>query len=281
MAFRPDNMNEAHQEIQVWLEQIFGGDSIPQFELNLRTLGILHNLMKTNQTKDRDTQLIIKDHNQKAEEYTSDGKLVGDIVEGLSIKPASLSQSGVTNLRTLANLALLLEIKDTSDTSFYLALQHLHSEETRIAEEREAEQNLISQLFEKTKSSLIKYNSLQKALQTSEEQSKIQRPKIESHIKQTGFLKNKAEEYRKLIQKHQGQLVKLDVTPDIYHKTLVNKAEELQNLQQKLTPLRAKLQSYHDLPPDLVEARVKIEEMRRQVTLLEEDLSSKINMMHL
>ncbi|ESO92361.1 hypothetical protein LOTGIDRAFT_162667 [Lottia gigantea] len=280
MACRLENMNEIHQEVQVWLEEIFGGESIPQFELNKRTLSILHDLMKTNRVKDRDAKLIVEDHNQKAEEYNIDGKRIGKIVEGIKLTPASLSQSGVTSLRTLANLALLLQIKDTTDTSYYLGLQNLHDQETKLEDDRKIEWKLISELFNKTRTSLIKYNSLHKALETLEEQRGIQKPKIESHFEQTGFLRNKALEYKKLIQKHQGQLVKLNVTPEIYHKTLVKKSEDLQALHQKITPLKSKLQSYHDLPPDLTQARVKIEELRRQVSLLEEELSSKINMIH-
>ena len=59
--------------MHTWLEKVFAGDDIPEFELNATSLSILYNLMKCNQHADRDTQLLIEDAQQKAEEYNMEG----------------------------------------------------------------------------------------------------------------------------------------------------------------------------------------------------------------
>ena len=56
-----------------WLEHLYGGEEIPEFEVNERTIEILHSLMVKNETKNRETQLVTDDLNQKTTEYTAEG----------------------------------------------------------------------------------------------------------------------------------------------------------------------------------------------------------------
>ena len=61
-------------QVELWLEKVFAGGDIPAYEVNKTTVGVLYNLMKRNENVDRDTQLVIDDHRQKAQEYRSEGK---------------------------------------------------------------------------------------------------------------------------------------------------------------------------------------------------------------
>ncbi len=46
-------MNEKHREVQCWLESVFADEHVPQYEINPRTIEILHQLMKRNTQQDR------------------------------------------------------------------------------------------------------------------------------------------------------------------------------------------------------------------------------------
>ena len=61
-------------KVQVWLEKKFGEKPVPAYELNQSTVSILHELMGWNERKEADTQLVIQDLRQKADEYNAEGK---------------------------------------------------------------------------------------------------------------------------------------------------------------------------------------------------------------
>lgn len=51
----------------------FGEDSIPQFEINNFTLGILEKLANINQEQNKHGEIITKDYIQKCSEYAAEG----------------------------------------------------------------------------------------------------------------------------------------------------------------------------------------------------------------
>lgn len=60
-------------QVQNWLERVFGGNPVPQYEINEDTIGILHRLMKKNESQDRAVSMIVDDLKQKALEYKAEG----------------------------------------------------------------------------------------------------------------------------------------------------------------------------------------------------------------
>lgn len=274
-------MNKEHQEVQVWLEKVFGGDSVPSYELNKKTVRILYKLMKLNEMKDNDTQLVIDDLRQKTDEYNVEARKLESILKSINLPIAGLSQSGVTSLRTLAKVALLLQTKDVSESSYMLSLQHLHDELYNTSEELKLEERVIQALVEKTKMAIHKYNSLKKAAEDLNQQKSKQYPEMEKRAKESGFLHSKAKEYKEKVHQFQNELIKSKTDPSIYHGALVKTSEELQTLKDQLAPLKSKLQTYHSLPPNISLTKVKIEELKHELTRLETELSRKIDLTHM
>ncbi|KAK7492554.1 hypothetical protein BaRGS_00016220, partial [Batillaria attramentaria] len=240
--------------VQAWLERLFARSQVPVFERNERTINLLYQLMEKNMDRDGDMQHIIEDLRHKSEEYTAEGQRLGSILSELNLKSGSLSQSGVTSLRTLANIAYLLQIRDASDTSYLVALQHLQAEEEQVKEAHLAEKRLLTQLSLKTKDALVKQHSLLKYVNKSGigASSREQSAEMESRAKSAGFLHSKAREYTQLISKLKENLSRTGVDSSLFHEAL-----DLEKLQEKLEPLKKKLQNYKDLPPDISQAKVK------------------------
>ncbi|KAL3865759.1 hypothetical protein ACJMK2_043116 [Sinanodonta woodiana] len=274
-------MNQKHQEVQAWLERTFAGATVPAYELNQRTVGLLHELMLKNERSDRNMQLVIEDLRQKSDEYNAESCRLENILKSMNLTPASLSQSGIMSLRALANLALLLKTKDASDTNYLLALQHLQTEMSKVEDARKQELRTTENLQQKTKSALIKYNSLKRALELLEEQAAGQHPEMENHVTQTKFFHDKSRDYRGQIQQLQNHLDKIRADPSLYHQTIVKQAEELHALKEEIAPLKAKLDAYHSLPPDISLAKVKLEEIRQQVAALDAEITKRIDLMHM
>lgn len=57
----------------MWLEKVFGDSSVPQYEVNDWTLGVLHQLMGRNEHLNTCSVVVREDLYQKAKEYKTEG----------------------------------------------------------------------------------------------------------------------------------------------------------------------------------------------------------------
>ena len=114
-----------------------------------------------------------------------------------------------------------------------------------------------------------------------ENQSLKQQPHMEKSAEECKFLRSKYREYKEKIHQCQDALLKSGTDQSLYHREMVKKSDELQELKDKIAPMKAKLDTYHNLPPDLSLTKVKIEEMKREVAALEAELCQNINLMHM
>ena len=67
------SINILFWQVFAWLQQVFGEDPIPQFEINSFTLGVLEQLAIRNQEQNKHAVLITKDFIQKTSEYAPEG----------------------------------------------------------------------------------------------------------------------------------------------------------------------------------------------------------------
>ncbi|XP_052283097.1 HAUS augmin-like complex subunit 1 isoform X2 [Dreissena polymorpha] len=274
-------MDKPHQEVQMWLEKIFGDRNVPAYELNKFTVETLTDLMQRNVRQEKNTQLLIEDYRQKAEEYGAENRRLEGILDSLGMTSGSLSQSGVMSLRTLANLALTLNTADATDTRLLLALGWLEEETGRVGEARRTQQRLLQQLTHDIQAARIKHSTLSKALEDLESKASAEQCEVEKQAQNTLFMRNKAKEYKSHTQKMEVMLEKTRVDPSIYHQTLTQRAQELDRLKQQIVPLRKQLESYHGLPPDAIQAHVRLEELKETVSTLEEEVRRKIDVMQI
>ncbi|XP_003725805.1 HAUS augmin-like complex subunit 1 [Strongylocentrotus purpuratus] len=274
-------VKEKHREVRCWLEEVFGDHTVPQYEINVKMVVMLHDLMQRCKERDTDKQILIDDLNDKTTEYHGEEKRLSSIVENVGLSPSSLSQSGNVSLRTLTNVAQTLQLQVTSASNYYLAMMNLTRELVALEDKRQ-EENLSNQkLFNKTKIAMIKTESLKKAMVSLEEQAKEEGPKLEDRMRQTGFYHSKSREYDNQLESLEVKLRETGVEPSLYHQSLVALSQELESLDTRLSPLKAKLDSYQNLPPNVPLAKVKIEEAKRQLMAMEAELSRNIDMMHM
>lgn len=67
------SLREKRDIIIAWLSEKYGEDCVPPFEINERTVNVLHELATTNQAHDAAVAVVIKDNERKAKEYTQEG----------------------------------------------------------------------------------------------------------------------------------------------------------------------------------------------------------------
>ena len=62
------------EQVFTWLQQVYGQEPIPQFEINSLTLSVLEQLANRNLEQNKHAELITKDYIQKTAEYSAEGK---------------------------------------------------------------------------------------------------------------------------------------------------------------------------------------------------------------
>ncbi|XP_064609839.1 HAUS augmin-like complex subunit 1 [Liolophura sinensis] len=272
---------EKHKEVRAWLQCKFAGETIPPYEIREEIVEELYRLMKRNEAKDSEIQLVIDDLRQATSEYKAEAQREGRILNQVGFTPAALSQSGVTSLQTLNGVANALKLRDTSDTSYLLGLAELSDETFKVAEARKNTQHLTHQLQKKTKAVNIRENERKQELSTLDEQAAQQESEFKTKAKEVGFLQMKAKQYSSSLDKTKAVLGQRGLQPSLFHRELVKKAEEIQKVEDKLIPMRAKLKTYNSLPPDLMLTKAKIETLKKDLDELQAELMEGIEELHL
>lgn len=265
-----------------WLKKVFGDHPIPKYEVNPRTTEILYHLSERNKVRDRDVTLVIEDLKQKACEYESEAKhLQNFLLESVDLSPASLSSTGSKYLNTLVDSAMALETKDTSLTSFIPAVNDLTSKlfatnnknEELNFELRKVEKNLTA--------ALVLEKRLREDLKKAELHLSTEKAKVDHRLQNMDFLKAKSEEFKSGIRYAEEQLSARGMGSSLSHQSLVALSEKLAELKQQTIPLKKKLESYLELTPNPSLAKVKIEEAKRELNAIEDELTKKVEMLEL
>ncbi|KAK2550291.1 HAUS augmin-like complex subunit 1 [Acropora cervicornis] len=132
-----------HTKVFSWLQQVFGEDSIPQFEINNFTLGILEKLANINQEQNKHGEIITKDYIQKCSEYAAEAERLSRITEHIGLPVSCMSQSGRTSLKTLASVALLLATKNCSTSRSLDGLKDLAASQAPKLKKNETETDFV------------------------------------------------------------------------------------------------------------------------------------------
>ncbi|XP_006034917.1 HAUS augmin-like complex subunit 1 isoform X1 [Alligator sinensis] len=269
-------------QVTLWLKKVYGDQPIPQYKVNARSVDILHQLAECNETRDRDISLLMDDMKQKTAEYGLEANYLQDLLaQSVNLSLTCLSKMGTHYLNALVDSAMALETKDTSLASFIPAINDLTSDLHKV-ESRNRELELELTTFrEKLTKALVLEKRLQDDLKKTEEHVMVEKAKADSRTQNMKFLKNKSEDFKFRIKAAEEQLVANRMDPSLTHESLVSLSEKLAELKQQTRPLKKKLKSYLDLTPNPSLARVKIEEVKRELNALEEEFSAKVDMLAL
>eukprot|EP00112_Aurelia_sp_Birch-Aquarium-sp1_P012644 Seg2660.1 transcript_id=Seg2660.1/GoldUCD/mRNA.D3Y31 product="HAUS augmin-like complex subunit 1" protein_id=Seg2660.1/GoldUCD/D3Y31 len=281
MDHKKNNLHDQFKEISSWLAMLSGGNKIPEYEINKQTLGILHEFMKVNKELDRLSTISIEDVTRKTQEYAAEASFLAETLEGIGISNQSLSQSGQRNLRTLSELALGLTLKDCNHSSYVLAMTDLTNQIEELSSEINVQGLKRRRLEGKIKGVADEKKFVERSSEVLEQQALIEKPLQEKRIKEVHFLKGKAKEYKAMIDNLESAINQTGVSEDLYHESLKEMYELLNEVRGEINSLKSRLSSFHSLPPDMSLARVKIEEAKQELKRLESELYKDIEVLNL
>uniref|UniRef100_A0A250YBX6 HAUS augmin-like complex subunit 1 n=1 Tax=Castor canadensis TaxID=51338 RepID=A0A250YBX6_CASCN len=202
-------------------------------------------------------------------------------MESVNFSPANLSGTGSRYLNALVDSAVALETKDTSLASFIPAVNDLTSDLSRTKSKNEEIKLELGKLEKNLTATLVLEKCLQDDLKKAELHLSTERAKVDSRLQNMDFLKAKSEEFRLGIKAAEEQLSARGMDGSLSHQSLVALSEKLAELKRQTVPLKKKLESYLDLMPNPSLAQVKIEEAKRELDIIEAELTRKVDMMEL
>ncbi|XP_040200657.1 LOW QUALITY PROTEIN: HAUS augmin-like complex subunit 1 [Rana temporaria] len=266
--------------IIAWLKKMFGDKALPPYEVNTRTVEILCQLAEWNEARDKDLTLVIEDQKMKTSEIKAEANYLQELLsDSLGPSYTNLSRMGNTYLNQLVDSCLALEIKDSSLTSYIPAVNDLSFKLVAIESNNQELDLELMNLRKKLTDALVLEKSLEQDLRKAEEQSSVEKAKVEVRAQNMKTLKDKSEEYKYKIQTAQDELSAAGMEDSLTHRSLVSLSEMLAELKTQSTATKEKLKSYLDLAPNPSLVKVKIEEAKRELKATEAELNMKVDMM--
>ncbi|KAM4050677.1 HAUS augmin-like complex subunit 1 isoform 2-T3 [Anomaloglossus baeobatrachus] len=241
---------------------------------------LLYQLAERGEERNKDLALVMEDQKQKTEEIKAEALYFQEMLkDGLGPSYGHLSRMANTYLNQLVDSCLALEIKDSSLSSYVLAVNELSgSLLTMESNCREVEMGL-RYTRKKLTDAVVLEKSLEQDLKKAEEQCSVEKAKVEVKAQNLKKLQVKSEEYKYKIQTAKDELSSAEMEDTLTHRALVSLSESLLELKAESTATKEKLKSYLDLAPNPSLVKVKIEEAKRELQATEAELNTKVDMM--
>ena len=274
---------EQKQEVIKWLESLFDGGRIPQFDCNNELLiSELYKLKQNLKESERDANVLADFQKLQIVEYQNEIERITTITQGIFMhsdsKPSLEDEPLEKLISILAEVSGLLGIDNPSEDDLDLALADLRlkASDTHVFE------LLRHQKHEKEKEEMLESISslshTENALKHENDEAKTQADIMNSLRKKTAFMMEKLKEYSKSVETYKISLKKNGYKKDIILETLLNLKKELDDMEVKeLTPKQIKLRGYNGLPPCLELAKAKVAEAESQLESLVQELTKEIS----
>ncbi|PKK23213.1 HAUS augmin-like complex, subunit 1 [Columba livia] len=270
-------MEEKLERVTLWLKKKYGNEPIPEYKVNEGTVDTLYDLAECDEAREKNLSLLVGDMKQMAAEYEAKAKYLESILgESLHLSPSSLSSEAVSDLNILVDSAMTLDTKDTSLTSFFVAINDVTLElYTTESKNKEMEQELI-QMKKKLIKALLMEKRLDEDIKKAEEILELEKYREESHSWKLKFIASKSEELKVNIKAAEEQLTATGLDQSLTHESLFTLSQGVARMKEEMVPVKKELEAYCDLAPNPTLAQVKIEEVKRELEALEAEFSECI-----
>lgn len=185
---------------------------------------------------------------------------------------ATISQAKTQAAAIVANVANLLNIRDTELSSFLVAMGDISLRKTGVEEKRAKVQKESKILLDYTRKAIARLTYLKRTLAQLEDDVAPCEAQMENWKTNLAIMVSKERQYLQQYSNYKAILNRVGYTPDISHRELVEMAEHRKELEKKTKPILDTLRSYQDLPPDKALAALAIEDKKRKYAAAEKYL---------
>ncbi|KAK9159587.1 hypothetical protein Syun_005928 [Stephania yunnanensis] len=216
-------------EVKAWLVCQFeaAGKDVPGFEYTPRSVAHLHALATASQAKTQAAGIVAADLRQKATEY----------------------RSQVASVQVLANVANLLNVRDTEMSSYLVAMGDISLRKTGVEEKRAKVQKESILLLDYTRKAIARLTYLKRIFAQLEDDVPSCEAQMHHWKTNLEIMLSKERQYLQQYSNYKAILNRVGYTSDISHGVLVEMDEHRRDLEKKTKPILDTLRSYQDLPP--------------------------------
>ncbi|ERN07393.1 hypothetical protein AMTRI_Chr12g275010 [Amborella trichopoda] len=266
-------------EVKAWLSSQFDGvgKEVPDFEYTGRSVAHLHALATTSQSRTQAATIVASDMRQKASEYRIQASRIREILESAGLAHENLSPTAVTSAQVLANVANLLNIRDTELSSFLVAMGDISLRKADVDEKRAKVQKESKILLEYTRKAITRLTYLKRTLAQLEDEVAGCEAQMSPWQTNLAIMVSKERQYLQQHANYKAVLSRVGYNPEISHGTLMEMVERRKELEKKTKPILDTLRSYQDLPPDKALAALAIEDKKRQLAAAENYLEEVLH----
>ncbi|NXT71385.1 HAUS1 protein, partial [Chaetops frenatus] len=213
-------------QVTLWLKKIYGDGPVPEYEVNERTVDILHEVMECNEERDKDISLVIENMKDQATKYEEEAEYWQDILEeSMGLCELILSREATSDITDLVESAMALEVDNTSLGSFYSAINCLTSELYETTSKNQEMELKLSTLTKKLTAALMLEKRLEEDIKKLKESQEAEKAKAEIRSKNLKFLKDKSEDLKIRIRNSEDKLIAVGLDQSLTHEALMKSSE--------------------------------------------------------
>ncbi|PRP76555.1 HAUS augmin-like complex subunit 1-like [Planoprotostelium fungivorum] len=277
-------LEDKYKVVLGWLKYKYGND-IPPWEVTADNIQIMYDLATLNQIRTAQVQAKTQFMLEILQEYKVETDMMRQTIDHLGVKkmlPSITSSDSSTSslhqvVRSLTASAVELDLKDTETSSFFFAINRLHSDQNDLVDRQRSVDRSHRVMKQKLSQAQTALNSLQKILKETKLNAEKTRDLMKKQKEESPYYDQKQAEYTEELSELQEKLTASGLKREIMHPALVQLRSELDEVQQEDSEIRSKLDVYNDLPPDVALAEIKITEAKRRYNEMEDKLRTAIS----
>ncbi|KAM9788470.1 HAUS augmin-like complex subunit 1 [Neosynchiropus ocellatus] len=270
-------MGDRIQKVYGWLGSVLGEQALAGFEVNPRTVGVLHQLAEASEARCTESALLMDDLTQKTAEYRAEGAHLQDVLlHGAGLSCGSLSEPASDYVTALVDGAMVLAVRDSSVCSLLPAVNQLSRRLLDAEKSHRALEREMRALRKRLAATMVTRRGLREDARRTAQNQSLESAKAEDKLLDMDFVKAKAKELSSRRERAEAKLASRKMDKSVTHQAVTQLAEEVATLRRDIAPLAKKLEPYMDLSPSPSLAKVKIEEAKRVLAALDSQLEANV-----
>ncbi len=274
-------MNSAHSCIRTWLEEVLG-DSPPPYELSEEACKALKALREASKERERRMELMEALKRKQAEEYKAEAERMERGMESVGVAPKQLPGPAESMVEVMAEVAAILDVDHPDGMSLSLRLGQVLEKTAGIPEEDAKTATEEREMQQVRLLTLERVTAVCDRLRAEEKELSRKNERTAQAHKKTEFMREKQRDYTRSAAAREAELTRAGMRSELRQERLLSVAEEIKRKEEEeLAPLKAKLEGFRSLPPDLGLAKIKLAELEAELAELTQRLTALVNMMHI
>ena len=267
---------EKKVKVNSWLEKVYG--KVPPYQDTPECLDHLEKIMELSEQEEHGMELISQLQIHQMAEYKEETDRIKqrfDIL-GLNANPNSNHSELDNIINFLSNISESLGLDDPNENEMNLAISDVRHNASKLP----MDTYMTQTQYNNTKCELINdvklLNKSERELVNSRTEAKMDEENISNYRKKYSFLQGKERQYLKDQDRYVTTIRKNGFEKAHSHESIVSQKKKLDDIEERIKPIKSKLDGYKGLPPSLDLAQAEMAEKENTLLKLKLELQKEV-----